>query len=81
MLNHRTEPPASGYEAMFPGLAPDRETRPRGAGPDHDDGTSPTIRNIPASGEVFAEMGSNVRQEPITVGWQGNPYLLLMEPH
>jgi hypothetical protein len=32
-------------------------------------------------GEVFAEMGSDVRQELIALGWQRNPYLLLIESH
>ena len=32
-------------------------------------------------GKVFAEMGRDVRQEPIALGWQGNPYLLLIESH
>jgi hypothetical protein len=32
-------------------------------------------------GEVFAEMGSEVRQELIALGWQRNPYLLLIDSH
>jgi hypothetical protein len=32
-------------------------------------------------GEVFAEVGSDVRQEPIALGWQWNPYLLLIDSH